>query len=178
MHVEGIAFYIFQSKPGYVPVSFTDEDPAAVYGVPVAIIRGERVTGGHRALARAVLGGRSAQSEPPVAVYVGPHTTDLEISFLWISGFRARKVRPCEVTAARRHWQIAACRHYAQTAGLARRSLRVEGGQGHDTGKVAGLRVCTADRGRGGRRAGRGEGPGDRRQDAAERGVRRRLGVA
>jgi len=178
MHIEGIAFYMSNGRPGYVPIIFTDESPGAVRGVPIAIARGESVVDGHEALAQAVLSAHASQGEGKVGVYVGPHTTDLEVTFLWIAGFRARKVRPCEVVAARSRWQITAWRHYAEVVGLAKRLLRVKWGPGHVTRQGSGLRAGTAVGGRGRRRPRRGEDSAAQRQDAAQRSVQQRPGVA
>ncbi len=177
MHVEGVAFFTSRGRPGYAHVTFTDQSPAAAYGFPVALVRGRTVAGGHEHLVRAVLAGSTVEVRGTVAVYVGPETTDLEITFLWNAGFRARKVRRPEVVATGRHWTIVACRHFAEVAGLLRRS-RQRGGVQNVTGRCAGVRAGAADGARDRGRPRRREGPRDRGANADERGAPRRPGVA
>jgi hypothetical protein len=177
MHVEGIAFYTINGKPGCVLLTFTDESAGTTHGVPIAVLRGEDIAGGQLALARAILEDCSREEEHEVAVYVGPQTTDLEVSFLWIAGFRARKVRAHEATAARGHWQLAACRHYAQAAGLVKRPLRVEGAGRQVCARGVSLRIHAAEGSRGRYRLGRGKQAGERPQDALKSSSRRKPDV-
>ncbi|HEX5273079.1 MAG TPA: hypothetical protein VFW33_21430, partial [Gemmataceae bacterium] len=111
MNVEGIAFWTVGGKSGYLALTFSDEVPGTGRGIPVAIVRGKRIGGGEAGLVRALFDGRPLPRGGRVGVYVGPHTTDLEINFLWIAGFRPRKVRIGDTTAVRGHWELAACRH-------------------------------------------------------------------
>jgi hypothetical protein len=113
MRLEGLAFFLADGRARYTPVSFTDELAGVEYGYPVALVRGWRLEGGQGDLARAV----RPRAEDTVRVYVSPHATDLEITFLWLAGFRVRKVRMQEALDAGGRWGVAAWRHYREVVG-------------------------------------------------------------
>jgi hypothetical protein len=128
MNVEGLAFYMIGGKPGYVPVTFSDEHPEAAPRVPVALLGRWKAAAGQEALAGAVVPAPS-EAAAAVRVYVSPHTTALEITILWVGGFRVRGIRVAEALAAGGSWRVAACRHYRQVMGAARPAPRAPGGK-------------------------------------------------
>lgn len=130
MKIEGLALYAIDGRLASMLVTFTDEHPDTQFGVPLVLVRGKKVVGGHEALAQAVVGTACPGGGVAVGLYVGPGVTDLEITFLWVAGFRPRKVRAHEARAAKGRWDLAAYRHYRQLTSAAGRSARAGEGRG------------------------------------------------
>jgi hypothetical protein len=130
VNVEGLVCYVVGVRQFFVSVIFTEEHPAAMHGLPVALVRGCTVARGQAELARLVCPG----AEPVgVQLYVEPDTTRAEMCSLWMAGFRVRLVRQAEVFAVPGWWHLAAHRHHAaMTRGLRRLH---SGGEGRGAGE-------------------------------------------
>jgi hypothetical protein len=125
MTVEGLACYVVGMRQYCVALIFTEEHPAAMNGLPVALVRGCTVARDQGEFARLLCPG----AEPVgVQLYVEPDTTQAEMCSLWMAGFRVRLVRVSEVFAVPGWWHLAAHRHHAaMTRGLRRPHTAREG---------------------------------------------------
>lgn len=135
MNVEGLAYAVVGLRQFCVAVIFTDEHPAAMNGLPLALVRGCTPARDLRELVGLLCPGADPTG---VQLYVEPETTQAELCSLWMAGFGVRLVRASEVFSVPGWWHLAAHRHHAALTWWVRRPRSAGEGPGNARGTATG----------------------------------------